>query len=390
MRWRLLMSMGGVTPGVGRSSHGPIPAVIKEGFDPQTKTETISEAKLAGKHKETFWDTLESQGAEKLIITCKNGKTVTYEKGFFNRLLENKPDLADLTHFVTVEFSDGSEQEKTKAMLLMCGTTLENLFEVLEFPSISLTEISSEDFQGVMHAIENEVVDIISYSEGVQLAMEYLDFHPAGVGVHGRRDWNARGIDVGEVPPLPKELLKALNQPCPIAKDGSKMIDTHVILWMPPTLNGAPITVNTLEEMATSAEFGKNKIGYESCDSAIRTDAVINQGLEKGYWLVLYKKPIAEGQSYEKKQQYITDNCPGYEMPKTRETIACCLMQYGCSGDKKERILAREDEVRYSTSEERVGGLQVVVGGLDSSGFRVRKHYGDFNYIGVCPVRRFI
>jgi hypothetical protein len=388
------MSIGGFSSGVDRPSHGPIPAVIKEGHDDLTKTETISEDKLRGMHKETFWDSLEMQGTKKLVIVCKEGKKVTYEKGFFNRLLENKPELADLTQFFKVEFSDGSEEMETKAKLCMCGKTLENLFEDIQLENIPLpiSLVSSEDFQGVLHAIENEVEDISTYSEGVRHAMNYLDFHPARVpeGVHGKKDWNARGVDVGEVPPLPKALLEALNEPCPIAKDGSKMIDTHVILWMPPTLNGEPVSVNTLERMATADAFGENKIGYEYCLDSIRADAVINQPLERGYWLALYKKPVADSTSFEMKEQYIKDNCPGYEVPKVREVIASCVMQYGCSGDQKERILARENGACYCICDEPLGPVSVWVGSFALSGLKVDFCIEGSDIVGVCPVKRFI
>lgn len=386
------MSIGGFSPGVGRSSHGLIPQVIKEGYDAATKTETIAEAKLSGTHKETFWDSLEAQGTEKLVIACKDGKSVTYEKGFFNRLLENKPELADLTQFVKVEFADGGEREEPKAKLCMCGKTLENMFGDIEGERIPLSIVTPEDFQGVMQAIENEVEDISTYSKDVQKAMDYLDFNPAGVpkGVHGKKDWNARGVDVGHVPPLPKELLEALNKPCPIAKDGSKMIDTHVILWMPPTLNDEPITVDTLEKMATADAFGENKIGYESCYEPIRDDAAINQPLERGFWLALYKKPVEGGRSLADQQKFITDNCPGYEVPKLREVIAASFMQYGCSGDKKECILDRQSDVWYSCCEERLGRFLVLVGSLAPSGLYVDFNFDDVhNYVGVCPVRRF-
>ena len=386
------MTIGGFSPNVGRSSHGPIPEVIKEGFDEATKTKTISEGKLEGMHKETFWDSIEAQEAEKLVIICKDGKSVTYEKGFFNRLLENKPELADLTQFVTIEFGDGSEQEESKAKLCMCGAVIENMFGDIEIPNILLTELSQEDFQGVMHAVENEELVINSYSDGVRRAMDYLDFHPAGVpeGVHGKKDWNARGVDVGQVPPLPKELLEALNQPCPIAKDGTKMIDTHVILWMPPTLNGEPITVNTLEKMATADAFGDNKMPYEYCYVLIPGDAAINQPLEGGYWLALYKKPVAAGESFVNQKEYITNNCPGYEMPKVREVIAASAMQYGCSGDKQERILAREIDVSYSRCEEQIESFRVIVGRLASLGLFVELcDCAGYSRVGVCPVRKF-
>ncbi|MFV0340286.1 MAG: hypothetical protein ACK5MA_06645 [Parachlamydiaceae bacterium] len=387
------MSIDGFSSGVGRPSHGPIPAVIKEGYDELTKTETISEDKLRGMHKETFWDSLEVQGAKKLVIVCKEGKKVTYEKGFFTRLLENKPELADLTQFFKVEFSDGSEEMETKAKLCMCGKTLENIFGDIQFENVPLPIplVSPEDFQGVLHAIENEAEVISTYPKEVQHAMNYFDFHPAGVpeGVHGKRDWNARGVDVGEVPPLPKELSEALNKPCPIAKDGSKMIDTHVILWMPPTLNGEPISVNTLERMAQADAFGENEIGYEVCESGYRTNAVINQPLERGYWLALYKKPVAESEHFEEIVKYIKENCPGYEMPKVREVIASCVMQYGCSGDQKERILARENDACYCICEEPLEPVSVWVGSFAPSGLKIDFCLEGYDIVGVCPVKRF-
>lgn len=392
----VIMSIGGFSPGVGRPVHVAIPAVISEGYDANTGAETISEAKLEGMHKETLWDSMEQQATKQLVIACKDGKTVTYEKGFFNRLLESKPVLADLTQFCTIEFSDGTELQEAKAKLLMCGdifgTLLNGNTVEHETNLVSLPLIPQNDFQVILQAIENEVVDISTYSEDVRLAMDFLMFHPTELpeGVHGKKDWNARGVDVGHVPPPPKALLEALNEPCPIAKDGSKMIDTHVILWMPSTLNGEPIDVNNLEKMAQSDAFGENKMGYDFIYDPIRTDAAINQSLEGGYWLALYKKPVAGGQSFSDQKKYIADNCPGYEVPKTREVIACSFMQYGCSGDKKERILARENAVCYSRCEEEIEGYQVDVGSLDSSGLDVHYScYDDYVYMGVCPVRKF-
>ena len=191
------------------------------------------------------------------------------------------------------------------------------------------------------------------------------------------------------MPPPPKELLEALKGACPITGKDFKMIDTHVILWMPPTLNGEPMTVNSLEKMATADAFGENKMPYEFCYEPIRDDAAINQPLEGGYWLALYKKPVAAGESYADQQKFITDNCPGYEVPKVREVIAASVMQYGCSGDKKERILDREHAVWYSRCEEQIEFFRVIVGALSSSGLFVRCRYTDYVNVGVCPVRKF-
>lgn len=79
-------------------------------------------------------------------------------------------------------------------------------------------------------------------------------------GVHGRRDWKLRGAEVGDVPPLSNELLEALDEDCPFNNDGTKTRDTHMVLWMTPKLNGKPITVLNLMEMARSDDFGDNKM----------------------------------------------------------------------------------------------------------------------------------
>jgi hypothetical protein len=330
-----------------------------------------------------------------LVIACKDGRTITYARGFFNRLLESKPEYVDLTERFILEFSGGVELEETKARLLMCGGVFDFLLngdtEEHQNHRVSLLKIPQQVFQEVLHAVEDEVTDISKFSEGVRLAMDFLMFSPLfPAGVHGKKDWNARGVDVDEVPPLPQELLRELNESCPIAQDGSKKIDTHVILWMPPTLNGELITIDSLEKVAMAEAFATTNIGYAHCYDSIRNNAVMNQPLERGYWLALYKKPIAGGLHFEEKKQYLSNHCPCYEVPKIREVIACSLMQYGCSGEQQEFILFRGDEVSYSICEEAENGAHVVVGALSYAGIRMFSSvFDDSLNVGVCPVKRF-
>jgi hypothetical protein len=388
------------SPRVNSSTYLRFSEFLVEGFDPQTKTETISELKLEKISKFVFWNTMASKGVENLVISSKSGKKITYEKGLFNRLLDLELDLSDLTKFAVVEFSDGSERLETRAKLILCGQKIEQLVRNLECPSISMREISHADFQGLLNVIENKTQVITADSEGVKHAMNLLGFSEGGDvprGVHGKRSWMKRGVEVGEVPLPPQELLEKLYRECEIAKDGSKMIDTHVIAWQPPTLNGDANEINTLEKVATSTAFGEHKIGYSSCLAPMRVSSKINKPLEKGYWFALYKKPVACGLIFSDIKQYMTDTCPGYEIPEVREVIAASFMHYGSSGSKKERILAWDfsqgisDNMPMSRCKESIDRSRSIVGPFTPDGIVVGdirdEHFSKG--LGVCPVQRF-
>jgi hypothetical protein len=78
-----------------------------------------------------------------------------------------------------------------------------------------------------------------------------------------------------------------------------------------------------------------------------------------------------------------------------KDAMLCVLLNYVCSGEKKERILAKENPLRYTWCKEngKYGDGTVwhmIVGALASSGLFVHNDFGAHDDVGVCPVRKFL
>lgn len=365
-----------------------------QGHSLQSNTKTISASALRKMDKEVFWSSLEQQGTKKLVITRDYCEDLIYENGILKRLLQIKPDLYDLTKEYLLEFSGYVQIYETKARLLLCGGAFDFLFNKKNpdygMNSVSLPLLSPEDLQMVLHAIETESDDLSVCLNNFEAAMGKM-FLTVPEGVHGRKNWSERGIEVGYVPPMPEELLASLDAPCPISNNGSKKIDTHVILWMPSRMNADPVDLTSLERYAFCYEFGENKVKYVQLLNSIRLDAEINRPFDNGYWLALYKTPVAGG--IEDKRTYVADHCPGYQYPTVREVVACSFMQFGCSGNRRERILDWDQDVHFTFCEEQINGRHFVVGAMNQLGLHVDifhyKNPKDSPATGVCPVQRY-
>ena len=72
-------------------------------------------------------------------------------------------------------------------------------------------------------------------------------------------------IDIGEEPELPLELFKILQESCPFwghyknKKSGEflRVSDTHLLVLIPKTVNGKPLTLKLLDELIRNPIKGK-------------------------------------------------------------------------------------------------------------------------------------
>lgn len=207
-------------------------------------------------------------------------------------------------------------------------------------------------------------------------------------GVFGKAGWAELGVEVGTVPLPSEELLELLDKPCSIANDGSKMIDTHLIFWVPEELNGKPLTVPELLAIPSKKE---GKLWHQVVEGELYNNPDVNKPIKRGYWAALYKKPVAPHIGPSGRKKYITNEYPGYDLPYAREVLAGCYLQYGASGDKKVRMLASESDLKFSQCKEKIDGWPVLIGQFTPKGLYAYCDGAAFRAggIGVCPVRRF-
>ena len=69
----------------------------------------------------------------------------------------------------------------------------------------------------------------------------------------GARDWIRYYGEVEESPPLPPHIFKILMSSC-LYWEGKRVEETHLLTLIPETVNGAPLTLNTLRELIKSPQ----------------------------------------------------------------------------------------------------------------------------------------
>jgi hypothetical protein len=371
-------------------------------IDNKTGKLTLTEDELNQLTTDELWTYIEKQCIKSLVIFLGEGKSVIYDKGFLKRLLQNKPQLEDLIELHTLQFENGS-MTIPKAKLLLCGEYFENAFDskmrentnkVFQFVNMSL-----KAFEEILHAIETEEYDFSKSSEEFKATAEYFQYYAEfefSEKIFAKEVLEKHLVNVGEVPLPPKELLEAMEAPCPFSKDANlKTKDTHIITWVPQKVGNDKLSPNRLEAITNSDKSGANKIGFDR-NFTYFPEGVADQEAEGGYWLLMLREPLVatRGMTYENAEKYIQDNYEDYQVPLTIDAMLCVLLNYICSGEKRERILALENPLRYTwckeTGRSAYGAWHMVVGALASSGLYVYDYIDAFDYVGVCPVRKFL
>jgi hypothetical protein len=362
---------------------------------------TITEDELNQLTTDELWTYIEKQCIKSLVISLGEGKSVIYDKGFLKRLLQNKPQIEDLIEMHTLQFENGI-MTIPKAKLSLCGEYFENAFDSKMrentnkvFPFVNM---SHEAFEEILHAIVMEEYDFSKSSEEFKVTAEYFQFYVEfefPEEIFGKEVLEKHLGNVGEVPLPPKELLEAMEAPCPFYKDKKqKTKDTHIITWVPPKVGNDKLSPNRLEAFFNSEKSGANKIGFDNWTCF--PEGVADQEAEGGYWLMMLKKPLetTKNMNCEVAERHVPQNYKNYDIPTLKDAMLCILLNYVCSEEKKERILARENPLRYTWCKEngKYGDGTVwhmIIGAFASSGLDVDSPHGAFDNVGVCPVRKF-
>ena len=186
---------------------------------------------------------------------------------------------------------------------------------------------------------------------------------------------------------LPQNINEILKSPCP-AFPGKRVMDTHMLIWIPKSINGKPLTIDSFGEfLKQQPEFANNPTGYRRIGDHIAQQEGGNQ--IKSGWVLMTTDVIPDSRkkSYDKQQKMVANlNKSGqtdYRVPKTGEAIVCIMADYLRS---KKRLFS-DDPWTYTRCQENVRGYQVIVGGFASSGLSVDDHICNCGSIGVAGLR---
>ena len=204
----------------------------------------------------------------------------------------------------------------------------------------------------------------------------------------GKKEWNKFFGDVGEEPPLPKDLSLTMSQPCPFWPS-QKIQDTHFLILLPREIEAQLLTLNTFQSLL----INKSKCSYASFDKFVRQE-LGNSSIESHWILMTYDVvPNTRRQRFEAQKSYIesieTNDPYRYRLPSVLEATACIIAAYLYLG----KTIYSDDPWTYTRCMEKVNLDQypVSVGGFSNRGVFIHdcRYVPTHDYIGVGAVKSF-
>ncbi len=187
---------------------------------------------------------------------------------------------------------------------------------------------------------------------------------------------------------LPNNIDEILKSDCP-AFPGYKTIDTHMLVRIPETIKGKPITIGNLGALLKEQlEFFHHESGYRLIENLI----VQQEGDKpiKSCWVLMTTDviPYSRNETYDRLLILVNslnkkNGQTGYRVSKTVEAIVLLAAEYL----RSKKCLFSDETLTYTRCQENVQGYQVVVGGFALSGLRVDGNNYDYDNIGVAGLR---
>lgn len=204
----------------------------------------------------------------------------------------------------------------------------------------------------------------------------------------GLTKWNQYFGDVGVEPPLPPNIHEILSSPCPFWPQ-KKVHETHLLVLVPQTVNGKPLTLKSLGELVKIPRQG-NATQYEYFSLGEYTEPPA----PPSHWVLMTRDVIdgSRNKNYPDQQKLVTQYAQKsglpYQVPNVLYAAVCILMQHVQSG---KRLYANNPWTYTRCQEKWHQEWQWAVGGFSSEGLNVNPYDGggDLYLIGVGCSRKF-
>ncbi|MBS0649281.1 MAG: hypothetical protein JSS10_08680 [Verrucomicrobia bacterium] len=203
----------------------------------------------------------------------------------------------------------------------------------------------------------------------------------------GKELWAKYLGDIGKEPPLPSDIQQILQSPCPFFP-GKKVEETHLLTLIPKTVNGKPLSLNSLEELVKHPKQGE-ATNYSHYWDKIK-EQYGSQPLPRSYWVLMTRDviPGSRNKNYEAQKQLLKSYCQKahvpYEVPHLLETVVSIFMEYLKTGQR----LYSNNPWTYTRCQERISTRLLVIGGFSLGGLNI-SDYGDDENRGVGGLRKF-
>ncbi|HSX13614.1 MAG TPA: hypothetical protein VLE96_04250 [Chlamydiales bacterium] len=183
----------------------------------------------------------------------------------------------------------------------------------------------------------------------------------------GAQDWHDYFGDVGVIPHLPRDIRQRLNGPCPFWPK-KKIKDTHTLVLIPSTINGTPLTLNSLKGFVTNPRKSTLpfKYGYMWPDAMTRFGQVPAQ---PSHWVLMTKDVIPNTRRllHNTQLSLIKNIDSNYEAPSLLDAVVAIFMGSIKTGE----YLYRNDPSTYTACQENVGNFHLAVGAISDSGLNI-------------------
>jgi hypothetical protein len=199
-------------------------------------------------------------------------------------------------------------------------------------------------------------------------------------------------VDVGQEPPLPKNIEDILDKKAPFLledeKSPQRVCDNHLLTLLPAEVNGEAFTLDKLGELIlpyfpdnNKQELGNNSHGYGFYSGYLTSENRTNPPSPSSYWLLL-PKTILEGsrsKSFSEQKNMVSEYCSsGYRLPRALEVATSLLSHYMRSGKCLYAHANSQGRWTYARcSDLDKDGDSLVVGGFEPSGLHIDSNFGD-------------
>jgi hypothetical protein len=196
----------------------------------------------------------------------------------------------------------------------------------------------------------------------------------------GAKEWRDYYGEVGEEPELPGDIEATLKAPCPFWSRDEKKVpvrDTHLLVLIPATVDGAPFTLNLLKELIERPKNGEYYTKYNNYDDDVRAK-IGAVSPPASYWLLMTRDVLPESRKkkYAEQKRLVTGPAERYQLPKALEAATAILTHYVRDGEQLygeeqghlSTFTSCQDSDPYTSKRK----YATVVGGFGSSGLYVR------------------
>ena len=204
----------------------------------------------------------------------------------------------------------------------------------------------------------------------------------------GKADWEKYFGEIGDVPALPKDIVEILKSHCPF-HEGKRVKDTHMLVLIPETVGGTPLTLNRLQELIQRPQGGGHPTKYSYYSEEAQREFG-DQSAGSSYWALMTKDVLSKSRSksYAEQQALLKG---AYKVPVALEIATGILMHHVRTG---ERLYSYSPSRTYTRCQETLSdGYRVLVGSFGSSGLDVSIDF-DYDYYrrdfgGLGALRKF-